>query len=149
MPRFFMLFILALPFLELWVLVSVAVHIGILNTIALVILTSLIGSVILKQQGLAILRNADWRMQRGEMPATEISDGLWLAIGAVLLIIPGFITDVIGALCLLPFSRSLITRFLLPKIYVQNYVYTQTSYHESGKPMGERTGITVDGEVIK
>jgi UPF0716 protein FxsA len=149
MSRLFILSILALPFLELWVLVSVAVQIGVLNTIALVILTSMIGSIILKRQGLAILRNADWRMQRGEMPITEISDGLWLAIGAVLLIIPGFITDVIGALCLLPFFRKLITRFLLPKMYVQNYVYTQTSYHESHKPTGERTGITVDGEVIK
>ena len=149
MPRIFMPFIVALPFLELWVLVAVAVQIGAFNTIFLVFLTSIIGSAILKRQGLAILRNADWRMQHGEMPASQISDGLWLAIGAVLLIIPGFITDVIGILCLLPISRKLITRFLLPKIVVQNYAYTQTSYHESHKSSPERVGVTIDGEVIK
>lgn len=149
MPRMFMLFIVALPFLELWVLVAVAVHIGVFNTICLVFLTSIIGSAILKQQGLAILRSVDWRMQRGEMPVSEVSDGLWLAIGAVLLIIPGFITDVIGILCLLPFSRNVITSFLLPKFFVRSYTYTQSSYHEQDKSTNGKIGITIDGEVIK
>lgn len=149
MPRIFLPFIIALPFLELWMLVAVAVKIGAFNTIALVFLTSIIGSIILKRQGLAILRSADWRMQRGEMPATEISDGLWLAIGAVLLIIPGFITDVMGILCLLPFSRKLITTFLLPRMVLKSYTYTQTSYQEPHQSEGKRVGVTVDGEVIK
>lgn len=153
-PHLLKLFIIALPFLELYVLVEVAHYIGTFNAIVLLLLTSLIGAAILKHQGLAILRSANWRMQNGEVPNTELNDGFWLAIGGALMILPGFITDAIGILCLLPLTRKLFTKVFLRSTQFKHYTYTQTTYQTSTQRTSSTTqphtiGTVIEGEVIK
>lgn len=104
MPVFVFLFIV-LPILEMAVLIQVGSVIGVLSTVGLVLLTAVIGAALLKQQGLATLTRANQRLNSGELPAKEVAEGLILAVGGALLLTPGFITDTIGFLCLLPGSR--------------------------------------------
>lgn len=94
-----------MPIAEMAVLIQVGSAIGVFNTIGLVLLTAVIGAWLLRQQGLATLLKANQRLNSGELPAKEVAEGLILAVGGVLLLTPGFITDAIGFLCLLPFSR--------------------------------------------
>lgn len=108
----FVLFIV-MPVVEMAVLIQVGSFIGVLNTIALVLLTAIIGAALLRQQGLATLLRANERMNSGELPAHEVAEGLVLAVGGALLLTPGFVTDAIGFLCLLPGSRHwLVSRAL-------------------------------------
>ena len=103
--RIFMLLFLLFPILELAVLISVGSAIGVLPTIALVILTSICGGLILRIAGITTAWRARERLARGEMPDQEVLQGLMMAVGGGLLLLPGFISDVIGVLCLMPFTR--------------------------------------------
>ncbi|OLU32779.1 membrane protein FxsA [Pseudomonas sp. PA15(2017)] len=103
--RIFMLLFLLFPILELAVLISVGSAIGVLPTIALVILTSICGGLILRIAGITTAWRARERLARGEMPDQEVLQGVMMAVGGGLLLLPGFISDVIGVLCLMPFTR--------------------------------------------
>jgi len=111
MPYLFILFI-AMPIAEIAVLIKVGGAIGGLTTIGIVILTAVIGTAMLRQQGIATLNKAQMRMQNGEMPAQQMMEGLLLLIGGVLLLTPGFITAFFGFCMLIPVSR----RFLAAKL---------------------------------
>ncbi|UCJ16749.1 membrane protein FxsA [Pseudomonas sp. MM211] len=103
--RIFMFLFLLFPILELAVLISVGSAIGVLPTIALVIATSIFGGLMLRIAGITTAWRARERLARGEMPDQEVLQGLMMAVGGGLLLLPGFISDVIGLLCLLPFTR--------------------------------------------
>lgn len=94
--RFLLLFFIITPLVEMMLLFEVADLIGGLETIALVVLTAVIGIQILKQQGLSTLLRAQHRLQTGELPAQEIVEGMLLAGAGALLLTPGFITDTLG-----------------------------------------------------
>lgn len=107
MPYFFLLFVI-MPIAEIAVLIKVGGAIGGWTTIGIVLLTAFIGTVMLRQQGMATLGKAQLRMQNGEMPAQEMLEGLLLLIGGVLLLTPGFITDFFGFCTLVPISRQFL-----------------------------------------
>ncbi|SDH52923.1 UPF0716 protein FxsA [Pseudomonas flavescens] len=103
--RIFMLLFLLFPILELAVLISVGSAIGVFPTIALVIATSIFGGLILRVAGITTAWRARERLARGEMPDQEVLQGLMMAVGGGLLLLPGFISDFVGLLFLLPFTR--------------------------------------------
>jgi len=105
MPLALILFI-AMPIIEIAVLLRVGAAIGWIPTLGIVILTAILGTAMLRQQGLATLNKARQRMGAGEMPAQQMLEGLLLMIGGVLLLTPGFVTDVFGFACLLPWTRQ-------------------------------------------
>lgn len=111
MPYLFILFVV-MPIAEIAVLIKVGGAIGGWTTIGIVILTAVIGTAMLRQQGMATLNKAQLRMQSGEMPAEQMLEGLLLLIGGILLLTPGFITDFFGFCTLIPISR----RFLAAKL---------------------------------
>jgi len=110
---FFLLFI-TVPLLELYVLIKVGSDIGGLSTIALCLFTAALGGLLIRRQGLNTLLDAQKCMARGEIPADHGFHGLLLALAGVLLFIPGFITDTLGFLLLIPPLRQLIINKLLP-----------------------------------
>lgn len=112
MRGLFLLFLI-MPIVEMLLLFEVSAHIGAIYTIGLVVLTAAIGIQILKQQGLSTITRANQRMQSGELPAQEIMEGLFLAVGGAFLLTPGFITDTIGFLFLIGPSRRLIVKALM------------------------------------
>ena len=111
--RFLFALFIAIPILEMVVLIQVGQQIGALWTIVLVLLTAFIGINLLRYQGLSTLSRATWRMQSGQIPAQEMLEGILLAMGGALLLTPGFVTDTIGFLLLLPFTRQFFASRLM------------------------------------
>lgn len=109
----FALFI-TIPLLELWLLIKVGSGIGGLSTIILCLLTAALGGWLIRMQGINTLVDAQQRMAHGELPADHGFHGLLLAVAGLMLFTPGFITDTIGFLLLVPQLRQLIINRLLP-----------------------------------
>ena len=111
--RFLFALFIAIPILEMVVLIQVGQQIGALWTIVLVLLTAFIGINLLRYQGLSTLSRATWRMQSGQIPAQEMLEGILLAVGGALLLTPGFVTDTVGFLLLVPFTRQFFASRLM------------------------------------
>ncbi|WP_053148074.1 FxsA family protein [Pseudomonas sp. P97.38] len=106
--RPFLLLFLLFPVLELFVFVKVSGAVGFFPALLLVILGSMLGVFVLRIAGLATALRARESLNRGELPAQTMLEGLMLALGGGLLILPGFISDVLGLVLLLPFTRRML-----------------------------------------
>ncbi len=113
-PIFTILF-LVIPIAEIYILLEVGGIIGAFPTIILVVLTAVIGAGLLRQQGLSTLARLQKNMGQGKLPAQEMIEGVLLAVGGALLMTPGFVTDTMGFLCLLPFSRKFIAQNIMKR----------------------------------
>jgi UPF0716 protein FxsA len=91
----FLLFIF-IPLIEVIIFISIGSNIGILNTVAIIFVTALVGIYLVRRQGISLLFNAQKNLSQGIMPAEEIKGGIFLLISGLLLITPGFFTDFIG-----------------------------------------------------
>jgi len=120
MPTFPLLFLLFLlvPLFELWFLIRVGSWIGALPTVALVVLTAVLGATLARRQGVATLARVRAALERGETPAIEMLEGLVLLAGAFLLLTPGFFTDALGFACLVPGLRRWLALGLLRRLVV-------------------------------
>lgn len=116
--RLLLILFIVLPILEMWVLISVGQEIGALPTIGLVLLTAVVGLALLRRQGISTVMRAQQKMQTGEVPAQEMAEGIFLAVGGALLLTPGFITDAIGFVCLIPGLRQLVLGKLLSHVVI-------------------------------
>jgi len=107
MNSFFLLFI-GLPTLEIFIMLKVGGKFGALNTVVLIFLTAVIGIYFAKLQGIQTLKSGMINVYKKKLPIYEILSGASIAIAALLLIVPGFFTDLIGFLLLIPFTRKVI-----------------------------------------
>ncbi|MCU1717593.1 FxsA family protein [Pseudomonas sp. 5P_3.1_Bac2] len=110
--RAFLVLFLLFPILELAVLIKVGGAIGVFPTLLLLIAAGVLGMLCLRLAGLATALRARERLARGELPDQEVLEGLLIAVGGGLLLLPGFISDALGLLCLLPFTRRLLVNKL-------------------------------------
>ena len=106
----------------MYLLIEVAGYIDAWPTIALVMLTAVVGVALLKRQGMATLTRGVQRMQQGQMPATEMAEGILLAVAGALLITPGFVTDFVGFMLLFPPSRIVIAKSLMSRVMMNGAV---------------------------
>ena len=149
MGKIFLLFAL-LPILEITVLITVGEQIGGWNTVAIVVATAFIGAYLVRQQGLSTLLTAQQKMQSGVIPGQEMAEGLLLVISGVLLVTPGFITDVFGLLLCLPLSRPVIAKALLKQLALKVVqVNTQQSAYSQGRYQQNDTPDTAQGDIIE
>jgi len=132
MNSFFLIFI-GLPALEIFLMIKIGSKVGALNVIALIFLTAIIGLYYAKLQGIETLKSGMANMYQNRLPAYELLSGASIAVAALLLIIPGFMTDFIGFLILIPFTRRIIFRITL-----KNKDKTNMSNKHN----------TIDGEII-
>ena len=132
MNPFFLLFI-GLPALEIFLLIKIGGKVGALNTVALIFLTAVIGIYFAKLQGIQTLRSGMVNLYQNKMPVYEIMSGASIAIAALLLIIPGFLTDFIGFLLLIPFTRKIFFKF---------------AFRNKPKTDIKKKNDIIDGEVI-
>ncbi|MBW1913460.1 MAG: FxsA family protein [Deltaproteobacteria bacterium] len=109
-----------IPFLELYLLLTVGKYLGPLNTIMIVIITAFFGALLAKVQGLRTMLRVKESMLQGQMPAEELIDALLIFAAGVVLLTPGFITDLAGFLILIPYTRSLLKRWV--RIRFQNWI---------------------------
>ena len=112
------LLLLLFPALELWLMIEIGSEVGALAVIAWLVAMIFVGINLLRYLGASSMLRAAQGIRGGAMPAQAMGDGLFKAIGAVLLIIPGFITDFIALLCFIPLVRRLLLKRWLTKIAV-------------------------------
>ena len=132
MNPFFIVFI-GIPALEIFLLIKIGGQIGALSTVALIFFTAIIGVYFAKLQGVQTLKSGMVNLYQNRMPIYEIMSGASIAIAAILLIIPGFFTDFIGFLLLVPFTRRIIFALAF-----KNKTASETKQSEK----------TIDGEVV-
>jgi len=109
---FLVLLFIVLPIAELYVIIKVDEAIGILPTLALLIVDSFVGAALARSQGRAAWRRLNQALAAGRPPAREVADGAMILLGGALLLTPGFITDVVGLSLLLPPTRALYRAWL-------------------------------------
>jgi len=111
----FLMLLIVVPIIELAVMVQVAGVIGVLPTVALVVLTSVGGAWLMKTEGLGVLRRMQNQIDNGQVPGREVVDGVLVLLGGLLMVLPGFVTSVIGLLLLVPPVRALLRPVVLAR----------------------------------
>ena len=107
--------IIALPIIEILLFIKIGENIGALNTILLIIFTAVVGIYFAKIQGLKTVKSGFVNLYQNNLPIYEIFSGASIAIAAMLLIIPGFFTDALGFMLLIPFTRRFILSLIMKK----------------------------------
>ncbi|GFM84438.1 membrane protein FxsA [Pseudomonas cichorii] len=141
--RVFLLLFLLFPVLELFVLVRVGMSIGFLWTFLLVLSTSVLGLFVMRVAGLATALRARESLSRGELPAQQMLEGLTVAVGGGLLLLPGFISDILGVICLLPFTRRMLAGKLRQRAEAQatrQRAFSEDLHQASQGPASSRPG---------
>ncbi len=134
-PILLFLFI-AVPVIEIALFIQVGGVLGVWPTIALVLLTAIVGASLVRSQGLQTLLTVQQRLAQGQLPAQQILEGVMLAVAGVLLLTPGFFTDILGMLVLLPAPRAYFAKQLMSRVVVGNI-------HASGASLSSPTLFTI------
>ena len=103
---------IVVPIVELWLIIQIGGLIGVVPTLALLLADAVLGSLLLRHQGRGAWRRFNQATAERRFPAREVADGLMIAVGGTLLLTPGFITDVVGLLLLIPPTRAIARRTL-------------------------------------
>ncbi len=135
---------ITVPILEMYLLIKIGGVIGALPTIGLVVVTAMVGVALLRQQGLATLNRVQTALDRGELPATEMLEGIALLLGGALLLTPGFVTDGLGLFCLIPSTRQLLVRAAVTRVAT-----TAENETKSNEPNISKRGRVIEGEFTK
>ncbi|MEW9835383.1 FxsA family protein [Mesorhizobium marinum] len=143
---FIPLFLLALPFLEIAGFVIVGGEIGVLATLALVVAGGLVGALLLRAQGFGLLSRVRSEVDAGRDPGQELANGVMMLAAGLLLLLPGFVTDGLGLLLLLPPVRRMAWRFLKSRVVVSTAGFAGFSRtRPGGRGEGGRT-IDLDAD---
>lgn len=104
-----LLFLLILvPAIEITVLIGSSHVIGLWSTFAMIVFTGIVGVYLAKRQGFKVLREIQFRLNRGEMPGDAVLNGIFIFVGGILLVLPGYVTDIIGFIFVVPITRALL-----------------------------------------
>ena len=142
------LFFFIMPLIEMLILMEVGSIIGPLPTIILVVLTAIFGVWLLRLEGIATLTRLQKKIHQGETPGSELLEGVMLIIGGALLLTPGFATDLIGFICLIPiFRRPLAAKIIESNSFSKFRVQNPFRSGGFGNFHGEQ-GNTIDGEFV-
>ena len=133
MNSFFLLFI-GVPALEVFLMIKIGGKIGALSTVSLILLTAFIGIYFAKIEGIKTMRSGVINLYQNKVPIYEMISGASIAIAALLLIIPGFFTDTVGFLLLIPFTRRVLINLFVKKKIIKN---------------DDKDANTLDGEIIE
>ena len=110
-----LLILIGIPAIEIFVMIKIGQNIGALTTVSLIFLTAIVGIYFAKIEGLNTLRSGVYNLYKNKIPLFEIFSGASIALAALLLILPGFITDTLGFLLLIPFTRKIIIKSFITK----------------------------------
>ena len=133
MNTFFLIFV-GLPVIEIFLMIKIGDKIGAINTIGLILLTAVVGIFFARIQGIRTLRSGITNIYQNKVPIFELISGASIAFAALLLIVPGFLTDLIGFLLLIPYTRNLLFRKLLKT--------------KSNPDQARKQSEAIDGEII-
>ena len=125
-----LLLILLVPIIEIYLFIKIGSQIGALNTICLIFITAVIGIYYAKYEGLNTLRSGVSQILKNEIPIYEIISGAALALASLLLILPGFLTDIIGFLIIFPWTRKFFFRKIPKKKYKNKKNFIDGEYED-------------------
>ncbi len=117
-----LLVIILIPIIEIYLLIKIGSQIGAISTILLIFITAIVGIYYAKYEGLNTLKSGFLQLSKNQSPTYEVISGAAIAFAAVLLIIPGFLTDIVGFLLIFPFSRKIIFGKLTKKYKKENNI---------------------------
>lgn len=143
--RFALLLFIAIPVVELMVMIELGSQIGSLATIALVFATAILGVGLIRSQGAVTLARAQVKIREGQLPAEEAVHGFMLGLAGVCLLIPGFVTDAVGGLLLLPPVRKALLGVFLQKLLSGNSQFKMKMGRHFNQH-GDASGDVYDGE---
>ena len=123
----FFLFFIAVPIIEVILFITVGKYIGLWNTIFIIIITGIIGAILVKSQGITILNKALEEIKSNKMPIFSIFEGIAVLIAGAFLLTPGFLTDTLGCILLIPKTRNTIIK------YITLYLEKRTIYKKESK----------------
>ncbi|UCF56469.1 MAG: FxsA family protein [Deltaproteobacteria bacterium] len=120
-----------IPFLEIYLLIKIGSYLGAFNTVIIVILTGFLGALLARYQGLQTMLKVRESLDRGEMPAEELLDALLILLAGIVLLTPGFLTDLAGLMILIPIPRLMFKRWLRKKFddWISQKRINVTFYH--------------------
>ena len=122
--------ILLVPVIEIYLFIKIGSQIGAFNTISLIFITAIVGIYYAKYEGLNTLKSAIRQIVQNEVPIYEIISGAALAFAAFLMILPGFLTDIIGLLIILPWTRKLLFKKISKKKYQNKKNFIEGEYED-------------------
>ncbi|MEZ5926268.1 MAG: FxsA family protein [Hyphomicrobiaceae bacterium] len=125
LPFVILTLLILVPLAELAVIIKVGGLIGVLPTIALLVGMAVLGTVLLRLQGLAVLRRTEKAMTAGEVPIQSALDGIGLLVAGALMLTPGFLTDIVAVALLVPTVRRWVARWVLARVSVVGTVRSQ------------------------
>lgn len=140
MIAFILLALIAVPMVEIGLFIVVGTRIGLWPTLSLVVLTAIVGTALLRAQGISVLSRAQAALERSEMPIVELIEGACLLFAGALLLTPGFATDAFGLLLLVPAVRLGVGRYIWRRLSAHGGVHIHAS---GGTGQG---GSTIDAE---
>lgn len=146
---FFLILFIGIPVAEIAVLIQVGGLIGVGWTIALILATAVIGTILIRHQGLQVLNQAQMSMQRQQAPLEPVIHGVFLLLAGALLLTPGFITDLIGFLCLIPPLRLMVAHLIWSRIQnISTFSAGSFSYSEFHRKRSDEPDnlSVIDGE---
>lgn len=144
MARFFIFGLIALPIIEIAIFIKVGQTIGLLPTLALIIGAALLGGLLLRQQGLSVLTQLRSNVNSGRMPARSIADAMMIGVAALLLVLPGFLSDFVALALLLPPVRGWMYRALASRVTVVDTAGFHPSSRRAGPRLGDEGMIDLD-----
>jgi UPF0716 protein FxsA len=139
------LLFVVLPIIEIYLLIQLGQVVGPWWTVLILIADGVLGSYLVKHEGGRAWRALRQALDEGRMPATELADGALILVGGTLLVTPGFVSDVLGLFCILPFTRPLARRMLAG--YVTRRLVTSNRVRFGTSPRDD-AGRVVPGEVV-
>jgi UPF0716 protein FxsA len=159
MPLVLVFVFIVVPILELYVLIQIGQAIGILPTIALLILDSVLGAALMRSQGRAAWMRFNRALAEGRIPAREVIDGVLVIFGGALLLTPGFLSDILGLILLLPPTRAVVRRLLVARFGgrlvetaaagAQNRMGRIFTFQTGGGAGGTRAPRSFDDDVVE
>ena len=120
----FFLFFIAIPLIEVILFITIGKYIGLWNTIFIIIMTGIVGAILVKSQGISILNKALGEIKSNKVPIFSIFEGIAILIAGAFLLTPGFLTDTLGCVLLVPKARNIIIN------YITSYLKKRTIYKE-------------------
>ena len=129
-----LILIIGIPLIEIYLFIKIGSQIGAFNTVLLILITAILGVTYARYEGFNTIKSGMSQLIKNELPVYELFSGATLAFAAILLIIPGFFTDLLGFLLLIPFTRN----FIFKKIFIQKKQASSVKKNEK----------IIDGEII-
>jgi UPF0716 protein FxsA len=145
LSRLLLLFIVV-PIIELFLLIQIGQWIGTLPTIGIILVTGTLGAFLARRQGIHVLNRVQAEFQRGQLPADAISDGAIILVAAALLVTPGILTDAVGFMCLIPYTRRFIKQIIrrqFENAVQHGQVYTSGQFYGQSQPYIEPDDVLI------